>query len=342
MKQLRQMPQFSFELAVMDNEINYSDVFDLHIKIHYLIRKTKKDISVFSKLYKVCKKFRPDIIHCWDGMTAIYAIPVCKLLYIKLINGMVVNCPSGKNILNKKLLRARLSFPFSDIIIGNSKAGLKAYNAPSKKSIVIYNGYNFTRSENLIEKDTIRQQYSIRTKYTIGMVATFSKSKDYATYFKAACIVLKKRNDITFLAIGNNTDSVSVEDLLDNQFRDHFRFLGKKSEIESLIQILDIGVLATFTEGISNSIMEYMALGKPVVATDGGGTNEIVVDGETGYLVKVSDPQELADKIELLLDDIEKGVEMGLKGQERIRRHFSIGCMIEKYTAAYQKVLSIN
>ena len=53
---------------------------------------------------------------------------------------------------------------------------------------------------------------------------------------------------------------------------------------------MDICLLSTFTEGISNSIMEYMALGKPVIATDGGGTKEIVDDGETGFLIGQSDP----------------------------------------------------
>ena len=78
-------------------------------------------------------------------MTAVYAIPACKLLNIKLINGMVVDTPVKKNILNKNWLRARLTFPFSDLIIGNSKAGLIAYKAPTKKSRCIYNGMDFER-----------------------------------------------------------------------------------------------------------------------------------------------------------------------------------------------------
>lgn len=336
MKQLKLNPQFEFELVVMDSEINYKDILDLNIKIHYLIRKSKKDLSVFPALYSICKSFKPDVIHCWDGMTAIYSVPVCKLLHIKLINGMVVNCPSRRNILNKKLLRAKLAFPFSNVIIGNSKAGLKAYSAPANKSIVIYNGYNFKRSENLLEKSSIRQQLNIHTKFIIGMVATFSKSKDYDTYFKAASIVLRKRIDITFLAIGNNTDSSAAQELVDQQFRDYFKLLGKKPDIESFINVLDIGILATFTEGISNSIMEYMALGKPVIATFGSGTNEIVKNNETGLLVKVSDPQDLADKIEILLNNTAQSTQMGLKGQQRIKKNFSIDCMIEKYTAVYK------
>src|SRR6185312_3027472 len=126
MKQIHLQQQFEFELAVMDSEINYQQILDLKIKIHYLIRKSKKDLSVLRQLYSLCKGFKPDIIHCWDGMTAVYSIPVCKLLHIKLVNGMVVNCPSRDKFFNKRFLHSKLSFPFSDIIIGNSKAGLNS------------------------------------------------------------------------------------------------------------------------------------------------------------------------------------------------------------------------
>jgi glycosyltransferase involved in cell wall biosynthesis len=340
MKEIKLRQQFEFELVVMNPEINYREIFDLKIKIHYLIRKTKKDLSVFLKFYKICKDYKPDVIHCWDGMTAIYSIPACRLLNIKLMNGMVVSSPSKRNILNKNWLRAKLAFPFSNIIIGNSKAGLQAYKAPLKKSFVVYNGYNFNRNERLLEKKIIRQQLNIHTQYIIGMVATFSESKDYKTYYQAADIVLRKRNDVTFLAIGNNTDSPASKMMVDGEFRNHFRLLGKKSGIESFINAIDIGVLATFTEGISNSIMEYMALGKPVIATSGGGTNEIVEDNKTGFLVKTSDAEELANRMEFLLNNAELRIQMGLAGKERVRNIFPIDKMIKKYISFYERLVN--
>jgi hypothetical protein len=71
MKGIKSGFDVEFELAVMNADIHYREVFDLGIKVHYLIRKTKKDASVFYKFYKICKNFRPDIIHCWDSMTAV-------------------------------------------------------------------------------------------------------------------------------------------------------------------------------------------------------------------------------------------------------------------------------
>src|SRR6185295_16931299 len=132
MKEIKSGFNVEFELVVMNREIHYQQVFELGIKIHYLIRKTKKDTSIFNKFYKICKSFKPDIIHCWDSMTAVYSIPASKLLKIKLINGMVVDAPERFNFSNKYWLRTKFAFLFSDIIIGNSKAGLRAYHAPLK------------------------------------------------------------------------------------------------------------------------------------------------------------------------------------------------------------------
>lgn len=340
MKALKSEQEIDFELVIMSNDIHYEEVFGLEININYLIRRTRKDLSVFVKLYKLCKKYKPDIIHCWDSMTAVYCAPVCRMLKIKFVNGMVIDSPGKGKLFYQPWLRARIVFPFAHLIIGNSKAGLAAYNAPIKKSTVIYNGFNFKRINNLRSDTEIRKELNIKTEFIVGMVASYSDFKDYPTYFRAAQLLLNNREDVTFLAIGNNTDSELSWNNIDKKYFNHFRLLGKKSDIESYINIIDIGVLATFTEGISNSIVEYMALGKPVVATSGGGTNEIVKDLETGFLVRPGNPEELAEKILILWNDAMLRTTMGKNGRDRIRETFSIDIMTEKYISEYKKLLS--
>ena len=244
--------EIEFELVVMNNDIHYKEILDLDIKIHYITRTTKHDISVFYRFYKLCKSYRPDIVHCWDSMTAVYLVPACKLLHIKLVNGMVVDSPVRQNISNKYYLRAKLTFPFSDVIIGNSNAGVSAYRAPENKTIVIFNGFDFKRTKNLINPENIRQEMKVDSGYIVGMVASFAENKDYPTFFKAAQILLKRRSDITFLAIGNRTDSAESRSLIADQFIGNFRLLGRKSNPESFINAMDICLLSTFTEGISN------------------------------------------------------------------------------------------
>jgi glycosyltransferase involved in cell wall biosynthesis len=272
-------------------------------------------------------------------MTAIYSIPVCKFLGIKMVNGMVIDSPLKQNILNKHWLRAQITFPFSDVIVGNSKAGLFAYNAPSERSKCIYNGFSFDRIENIKSSKIIRDRIGVSSKYVVGMVASFSKLKDYKTYFEAAQLLLKRRNNLTFIAIGDKTDSFFSESLIEFNAKQHFRLLGRLSDVESHINIMDVCVLSTFTEGISNSILEYMAMEKPVIATSGGGTNEIVVDQETGFLVNPSSPEELAEKMELLLDDKMLCMKMGKAGKDRVTENFSLKQMVIEYIDVYRNLL---
>lgn len=340
-KALCKNKEINFAIILMNKDIHYGEILHLGIDIHYLIRKSKKDISVFAQLYKFVKKYQPDIVHCWDSMTAVYGAPICKILDIPFINGMVIDAPT-KKLFNKHFLRSKIVFPLSDYIVGNSYAGIKAYGAAKNKSIVIQNGFNFNRIISLQDGETIKEKYNIQTDLVVGMVASYSKYKDYKTYFDAAQKILVKRSDITFLALGNDTDSEEAKSLIKTEYLNNFRLLGKKANIESLINIMDVCVLATFTEGISNSILEYMALAKPVIATDGGGTNEIIEDNINGFLIKVADFNDLSDKIQILLDDKPMRLRMGKQALRTIQDKFSIEKMLNSYVELYKSVVEKN
>ncbi|HBE40756.1 MAG TPA: hypothetical protein DDW27_06050 [Bacteroidales bacterium] len=327
------------ELVVMSEDIHYNEIYDLGIPVHKVLRKTVNDPRVFRELYVLIKAYNPDIVHCWESMTAMYLAPVTKILNCILINGMVTNAPVRQNIFNKHWLRARLTFPFSEVVVSNSKAGLAAYRVPSDKGVVIYNGFNYDRIKNISDTEIVRRDLNISTRHIVGMVASFTQNKDYATYYNAAQSLLEKRSDVTFLAIGTGTDSEESYSMVEPGNRGHFRFLGRKSGIESYINAMDIGVLSTFTEGISNAILEYMAFGKPVVATDGGGTSEIVIDGVSGFLIRPSDPSMMADRILVLLNDIDLRRSMGQAGAKRIKESFTIEKMVNEYIKLYMKVL---
>jgi len=344
MKGIRSGFDVEFQLVVMNADIHYREVFDLGINVHYLIRKTKKDASVFYKFYKICKSFRPDIIHCWDGMTAIYAIPACKLLRIKLINGMVVDAPAEFSFSNKYWLRTKFAFLFSDVIIGNSKAGLKAYHAPIRRSAYIYNGFDFKRTKNLKSPDIVKSMLGIRSSIVVLMVGAFGDRKDYDSFIDAAKMVCGKKSDVEFIAVGDGKNFERISQKVDEDMNSRIKLAGRQSDVESIINISTICVLTTNVkvhgEGISNSILEYMAMGKAVIASSGGGTNEIVEDSVTGFLINPLSPHELAEKIEVLIDNPELRMQFGRAGMEKIKSQFSIDLMVSEYIALYDGVLN--
>ena len=329
------------DLVLTKKEIRYEEIFQTKTKIHYLVRRgIKKDPRLFFQFYTIAKKFRPDLIHVWGNLVAIYAIPAKVILKIPMINNQITNSTiqKGSPILNHKL-----TFPFSDRIIANTHAGLEAYNAPNQKSQVIYNGFDFKRIGNLEDASLMRNKLQITTKYIVGMVASFTEKKDYTTYISAANRVLENEKEITFLCIGSG-DSSNFEKEIPTKNKNRIFFLGGREDVESIMQLCDIGVLTTnherHGEGISNAILEFSALGKPVIASLGGGTPEIIEDKITGFLINPKSPEELAEKILFLINHKKIRLEMGKNAREVVAKKFDISIMIDNFKKVYFEVLA--
>ncbi len=341
LKGLMSTPSMECELIVMSTDIHYTYLNDLNIPVWQLLRKIKKDPSVFIKLFYLLKERRPDIIHTWDTMTSVYALPAVKLLGIKLVNGLIRDAPPSLSA--RQWFRSKLTIPFSEVVVANSQAGLRAYAAPPKKSCSIYNGFDFKRTTKLSAPEKVRKNHNITTKYVVGMVASFSFRKDFLTYVKAAQIVLAKRQDVTFLAIGDGENLESTQKNVAGIYKNFIKFPGKQKDVESLVQVMTIGVLSSNAdlhgEGISNSIMEYMAFEKPVVATDCGGNRELILDGETGYIVQNGNATQLSDRILFLLDHTDLAKKFGRAGKQRLKNMFSLERMTQKYISLYRQIL---
>ncbi len=346
MKGIKSNPDIEFEIVLMNSEIHYKEVFDLNIKIHYLIRTTKKNLSVFYKFYKICNNYKPNIVHCWDSMTAVISIPACKWLNIILVNGMVVNTPVKRNVFNKQWFRAQITFPFSSAVIGNSNAGLAGYRAPGKKSFCIYNGMDLTRFINLKEPSLLRKEIlgdQSDNIFIAGMVAAFEKRKDYKTLIKAAIDLTSYIDNIRFILIGDGADLKEIKESVPVSLLNKIIFLGKRTDIESIVNIFDVGILLTNSkvhgEGISNSIIEYMALSKPVIATRGGGTNEVVINSLNGYLIDAHNKDQLIEKIESLMNQKSIMLDLGKNGKQMVSEKFDLKIMTDNYTTLYHKLL---
>lgn len=334
-KGLTRFPDVEMEIVLTKKGINYNDIFDVNIKIHYLIREKSRDPRIFLRFFKIANKFKPDYIHVWGRMVAIYAIPTKIILKIPMINNEIADAPP--NILPAEL-SLKISFLFSDMLIANSHAGIKAYNAPLNNSTVIYNGFDFDRIKNLENKREIKDKFNINTEHIVGMVASFYKNKDYNTYIEAAKLILKTHKNITFLCIG---DLMDFKISLDKDIENKILFLGRQKNIESIMNICDIGVLTSNVdvhgEGISNALMEFMALGKPVIANDCGGNTELIINEESGFIIGSKDSLDLKDKILLLLKDKNLMSKFGRKSKNIVIEKFNINNMIESFKLIYDK-----
>ncbi|MGC9471134.1 MAG: glycosyltransferase [Bacteroidales bacterium] len=197
------------------------------------------------------------------------------------------------------------------------------------------------RLTGLDDPEKIRTKFDIRTKYVVGMVGTFSEKKDYHTFFRVAKDMASGRNDITFMAVGDGVYFGKFDKMIKAGQRKKIILTGFQEDVESIINVFDIGVLTTYTEGISNAIMEYMALGKPVIATDGGGTSEIIVDKVTGFIIDHAAGEQLKEKIEYLVNNPGQTIVMGRNGRERIMNEFSMDKMIRRTLQLYKEMTGV-
>jgi glycosyltransferase involved in cell wall biosynthesis len=266
-----------------------------------------------------------------------------KLLKIPHLNSQITDAPphikkwSFQNIINK------INFRFSTIILANSFAGLKAYNVEKRNSKVIYNGINLERFTNLPDNQLIRTKYGITTSFTIVMVASFSDNKDYDRFIDIAKSLNQLNSDVTFVAIGDGIHLGRIKKRVLDEKIQNVLFTGKIDDVESLVNIADLGLLFSnkllHGEGISNSITEYFALGKPVIANNAGGTKEIVKNGINGFLITNETNEEVSILINsLLIDDKDKCIAMGQAGRKLIHESFTIARMGKEFRIAYQQL----
>ena len=321
-------------VILIDDVVDYDDLYK-YATIHVIGRKSRYDLSVIPKIYKTLKDIAPDYIMCWSLMKfsfyLCFIVPFVKCKYISAIvtAAMPIKRYSLDNVVKY------ITFKMADIIVGNSKSGIKAYKAPIEKSVVIYNGFDFDRKNKLKSRDVILKELDIKTKYVISMVARVNKHKDYQTFIDAARKILLYRKDITFLCVGKGELINFYLKQLSEDERKYILFTGFRSDSDSILNISDISVLCTnnkiHREGVSNTILESMAYGIPVIATIGGGTNEIVEDNKTGFIIQPFSPNLLIDKIELLLNDTSLRHQMGQESKCRVKNKFSLEIMVQNY-----------
>lgn len=325
------------EVAVMNKDIHYGEIHSLNVKIHFLLRKIKKDPLIFFRLAFLCIKTKPDILHVWDPMTAFYASPIAFVFRIKLINSMITH--ASPEVYESMKIRTKIFHFFCDVMLANSFAGLKANNIKSSKGKVIHNGFDFNRTQKLENVEKIIEQYKLKDKKVVGMVASFSIYKDYKSFILTALKILEYRSDIVFMCVGDGPLFYEHKSLVNERYNENIIFTGRQTNVEKLISVFDVGVLSTYNEGISNSIMEYMALSKPVIVSEGGGSSEIVEQNVTGYLIKQGNEVEMAEKILFLIDNPETAKTMGKSGRIKLEKEFNLSRMVDETFSVYSEIL---
>jgi glycosyltransferase involved in cell wall biosynthesis len=174
----------------------------------------------------------------------------------------------------------------------------------------------------------------------VGVVANLLPVKDHGTLLRAAALLTSRWPRLHVVLVGDGECRAALEGLaraLGLEGRAHF--VGRRSNEPNPHQLFDISVLCSVSEGFPNSIVEAMAAGRPVVATDVGGVTDAVSDGETGLLIPPSNPDRLAAAIEALLLDPERRCALGSAGRDRARDRYHAATVVGSLEALYERLL---
>ncbi len=323
------------EVISFDGGMFFEEIKALNIPLTVLKRRFRYDLFPVIQLIHRLIKNRPNIVHTWGWMSSAIAAPLCKMLGIKFLNGAIRRGYAPR----KKTLRSKISFFLADFIVANSIAGLKAFKIPRNKGIVIYNAFDPQRLNQKV--DCI--PHNILTT-TVVMAARMEVQKDFFTFIEAAKVISAKQDGRwKFIAVGDGSLKQNLifqaSDLMDKGV---VEFPGLVKDVWPYLKIADIGVLltgSTHKEGLSNSIMEYMASGLPVICTDGGGNQELVNLGETGLIIDTENVDQLVESLYWLRNHPQEANLFGIKGKLKIAEMCSVDRMVVQYVNLYEKLL---
>lgn len=268
------------------------------------------DLKAVSKLKRLFKQIRPDIVHTHASMSARLAAKQCgiKTVYTR---HSVFPPPAKISKGVGKLINGFINNHTADRIIAVAEAAkdnLTATGVDEKKIDVVLNGVDALKPFDPERLGKAKEKYGIRPgQKTAAIVARLNEVKGHKYFVEAAEIIKKRGLDMKFLIAGTGETEDEIRRLIKEKgLEDTVVMLGFLNDVEPLMNVMDIQVNCSFgTEATSLSLLEGMSLGKPAVVTDFGGNPGVIKDGVNGYLVPTRDPKALADKIEKLASDDE-------------------------------------
>jgi glycosyltransferase involved in cell wall biosynthesis len=291
------------------------------------------------------RAYQPDIVHFFLPGAYLIGAPIALLFgYNRLIMSRrsLANYQAKNRLLSffEKLLHPRMT-----LLLGNSEAVVKELREECPEChnlFLLHNGIEVFKSPSISKRRAFRSQLGLDEQTMgIAILANLMPYKGHADLIRACVQVAKKNNRWKLFVIGRDDGiGVSLKALASSLcIADQIVFLGERSDARCLLWAMDIGVSASHEEGFSNSILEFMAAGVSVVATDAGGNAEAVVDRVTGLVVPIGDHERMAQAIERLLVDDVLRARMGKAARSRVCERFSNEACVAGYESVYKRVI---
>lgn len=290
-------------------------------------------LPALRSLRSLLQRERVDIVHTHNTYAHFYGTMAASWAGVRSIINSQHGRGCGPRIKDKLLFRLANLKTSRVVGVSEDAAALCRGEDPwaASKTKVIWNGI-----------DTSRFVFRGPAKAPVAIsVARLSPEKDFPTLLQATALVVRQVPDFQLMMIGNGAERSRLEALTKSLgIEPNVQFLGERSDVPELLAQAGFFVSSSKSEGISLTILEAMAVGLPVVTTRVGGNPEIILEGQTGYLVPDQNPDALAAAMLQMLAQRDQWPAMGELGRQRVEQQFEIRTMIRQYEELYTEVMS--
>jgi glycosyltransferase involved in cell wall biosynthesis len=320
------------------------DIRALGIPVHELGMRHKWRLDGFWRLYVLLRRERPAILHTFLFHANIPGRVIGRLVGVPADRAgpIVISGERTMGMESRWRYRLnRLTQGLADRVVCVSQQVadfvMNEVGVPGDKIVVIPNGVDLDPTESLPDKQAARERLKLPADGAlVGTVARLDPVKRLDVFLEALALL----DDIRAIIVGYGPEERRLKAMADRLgIADRVLFAGHQRDVRPWLAALDVFVLCSDWEGMSNALLEAMAARLPVVATSTGGTPDVVVDGVTGSLVPPGDPYSLAQAIRRLLLDPDLRAQMGRAGRRRVEERFSIRQMVERTQVLYETLL---
>lgn len=312
------------------------------IPVTVIGKRWKFDPWALRRLSRQLHDWQPDIVHSWlfAANAATRLIRTAKAPWKQVVSERCVDSwKAGWQLWLDRRLRSR-----TDLLVGNSTSVAEFYTQlgyPASHVMTIPNGVEASTASRSDRSPQLAKLGIPDDAFVVGYIGRLAIQKRVRDLVWAAETLWQIRRQLHLIIVGDGPERERLEEFSAGVHGPgHIHFVGHSSEPQRWLGAFDTLWLGSSFEGMSNSVMEGMAAGLPVVATDIAANRELVVPDETGFLVPVGDAVGFMQFTRRLIDEPGLRAALGAAGQQRMQSEFSVARMIERYADLYRRVMA--
>jgi glycosyltransferase involved in cell wall biosynthesis len=338
--------RFAPEVAVLEGGGRYEpELREAGVPVHVCPRGSRFSVSALPALVRHARGM--DVVHAWLTPGVLFGLLAGRLARVPVLVGSERGSTYARgSTLHRGLLAVEaMLLRGSSGVIANSQAGAAfagTRGVPSDRVHVVYNAFPHRWPPTGPDRSAIRAELEIDPdRFTILVAASLTPKKDHRGLFDALDRIRDEGHEPLVLLAGDGPlrDELRAERRR-RRLQSVVRFLGERRDVADLLRAVDLAVLPSKErEGCSNFVMEAMSLGVPLLATDAGGTAELLTGGETGWLVPARDPAALAAGLVRLIGDPDLRQRMARTAAAEAWRRFALSRLVDETESLYLRFM---